>query len=103
MTVCLTIVLRILQTGQTSFSEGFSQHPAIKAAMRLVEGNIAEILDGGLMVKGTQKCWQGPETRRPVTNQHFTDLFVRLLLTANRLTPYNPVVCLCRLPQGLTF
>ena len=54
-------------------------------------------------MKGTPKCLQGPEPRRPVTNQHFTDWFVRLLLTANRLTPDGPVVTFCRLPRGLTF
>lgn len=55
------------------------------------------------MMKGTPKCLRGPEPRRPVTNQHFTDWFVWLLLTTNRLTPYGPVVTFCRLPQGLTF
>jgi len=100
LTVCLTIFLAYYNWS-ASFSEVFSQHPLLKSAKRLAEGNIADILDGGLMMKGTPKCLQGPEPRRPVTNQHFTDWFVRLLLTANRLTPDGPVVTFCRLPRGL--
>jgi hypothetical protein len=55
------------------------------------------------MMKETPKCLRELEPRRPVTNQHFTGWFVRLLLTVNRLTPYGPMVTFCRLPQGLTF
>jgi len=55
------------------------------------------------MMKGTPKCLRRLEPCRPITNQHFTDLFVRLLLTANRLTRYGLLLTFCRLPQGLTF
>jgi len=84
LTFCLTIVLAYYKWS-SSYSEGFSQHPILKGATRLAEGNIADILDGGLMMKGTPKCLRRSEPRRPVTTQHFSDWFVRLLLTANRL------------------
>jgi len=54
-------------------------------------------------MKGTPKCLRRPEPCRPVTSQHFTDWFVRLLVTANLLTPYVPLFTFCTLPQGLTF